>query len=73
MTAPGRLTRFPFVDAAVPDVKTFLTIVKRGCERHISKFASWPALFTMDSAAMEAAGIPCRTRKMILGWVERFR
>lgn len=58
----------------VPDVAALLARIRRGCEQHASKLpATLDALLQMDGPAIEAAGVPCRPRKMILAWTEKYR
>lgn len=57
----------------VKDVASFLGVIRRGCEGYATKFPTWESLFTMDGAAMEAAGIQCKQRRMILRWVHKYR
>lgn len=66
-------TSLLFAGGKVKDVASFLGTIKRGCEIYTNKFPTWESLFTTDSAAMRAAGIQCRQRKMILRWVHKYR
>jgi hypothetical protein len=57
----------------IKDVGTFLNTIRRGCEAYAPKIGTWERLFTMDSAAMEEIGIPCKNRKLILQWCQKYR
>ena len=51
----------------------FLNTIKRGCEKHISKFPDWNSLFTTRSAALKEKGINVKERRWILRWVAHYR
>lgn len=62
-----------FEGGKVTTVSSFLGTIKRGCEGYVNKFPTWESLFSMDGAAMEAVGIQCKQRRMILRWVHKYR
>jgi hypothetical protein len=53
-------------------VEKFLKTIGRGCDEYIDKL-TWEKLMTSGSRQLKQLGIPCRQRKWILLWVEKYR
>ncbi|KAF8463302.1 IGR protein motif-domain-containing protein [Kalaharituber pfeilii] len=64
----------PAITSAVPDVKTFLTLIGRSASTHAPKISSWTVLFDSTSDDFKRAGVePARLRRYIIHWREKYR
>jgi hypothetical protein len=64
-------TTFPPRDGLT--VAEFLNRIKRNCEEHADKFASWEELMSLKGREMKEKGIPVAQRKWILAFVEHYK
>eukprot|EP00127_Corallochytrium_limacisporum_P001585 Clim_evm4s67 gene=Clim_evmTU4s67 len=54
-------------------VESFLTKIGRNTVQFADRFDNWEHLFRATSYDLKEMGMDVRTRKFLLGWVERYR